>query len=152
EVPSITINKVCGSGLKSVNLAAQAIKAGEAEVVVAGGMESMSLAPYVLTKARTGYRMGDDKLVDAMIKDGLWCAMTDVHMGITAENIAARYGIYREEQDRFALASQQKACRAIAEGRFGEEIVPVEIPQKNAAQIGRASCRERVEMTGAGGT
>lgn len=135
DVSAITINKVCGSGLKAVMLAAQAIRAGEAEVVVAGGMESMSQAPYVLTKARTGYRMGDHQLVDAMIKDGLWCAMTDVHMGITAENIAERYGISREEQDRFALASQQKACRAIAEGRFGEEIVPVEIPQKNAAPV-----------------
>lgn len=135
EVPSITINKVCGSGLKSVNLAAQAIKAGEAEVVVAGGMESMSLAPYVLTKARTGYRMGDDKLVDAMIKDGLWCAMTDVHMGITAENIAERYGISREEQDKFALASQEKACKAIEEGRFEEEIVPVEVPQRKGEPI-----------------
>lgn len=135
EVPAITINKVCGSGLRSVALAAQAINAGEAEVVVAGGMESMSLAPYVLTKARAGYRMGDDKLVDAMIKDGLWCAMTDVHMGITAENIAERYGISREEQDKFALASQQKAGKAIEEGRFEEEIVPVEIPQRKGEPI-----------------
>ncbi|HHW06665.1 MAG TPA: acetyl-CoA C-acetyltransferase [Clostridia bacterium] len=135
EVSAITINKVCGSGLKAVLLAAQAIRAGEAEVVVAGGMESMSLAPYVLTKARTGYRMGDHHLVDAMIKDGLWCAMTDVHMGITAENIAEQYGISREEQDRFALASQQKACQAIVAGRFAEEIVPVEIPQKNGVPV-----------------
>lgn len=135
EVPAITINKVCGSGLRSVSLAAQAIRAGEAEIAVAGGMESMSLAPYVLAKARTGYRMGDDKLVDAMIRDGLWCAMTDVHMGITAENIAERFGISREEQDQFALASQQKACKAIEEGRFEEEIVPVEIPQRKGDPI-----------------
>lgn len=130
KVPAMTINKVCASGLKAVSLAAQAILAGEAEVVVAGGMENMSLAPYLLNKARTGYRMGDDKLVDQMIKDGLWCAMTDVHMGITAENVAEQYGITRDEQDKFALASQEKAGKAIAEGRFQEEIVPVAIPQR----------------------
>ena len=135
EVPAMTINKVCASGLKSVALAAQAILAGQAEVVVAGGMENMSLAPYLLNKARTGYRMGDDKVVDAMIKDGLWCAMTDVHMGITAENVAEQYGLTREEQDQFALASQEKAAKAIAEGRFQEEIVPVEIPQRKGDPV-----------------
>lgn len=135
EVPAITINKVCGSGLKSVDMAVQGIKAGEAEIVIAGGMENMSLAPYLLNKARTGYRMGDDKLIDEMIKDGLWCAMTDVHMGITAENVATRYNLSREEQDQFAFSSQEKAINAIAEGRFKEEIVPVEIPQRKGEPV-----------------
>lgn len=135
EVPSMTINKVCGSGLKAVVLAAQAIMLGEAETVVAGGMENMNQAPYLLDKARTGYRMGHGELVDSMIKDGLWCIFTDAHMGITAENLAERYGISREEQDEFAVWSQEKAIRAIEAGRFDEEIVPVEIPQRKGEPI-----------------
>lgn len=135
EVPAITINKVCGSGLKAVNLAAQAIMAGDAEIIVAGGMENMSRAPYVLDGARWGYRMGDGKVVDAMIKDGLWCAFGNTHMGITAENIAERFGISREEQDAFAATSQQRAIEAIKSGRFKEEIVPVAIPQKKGDPV-----------------
>ncbi|MBE3552403.1 MAG: acetyl-CoA C-acetyltransferase [Kyrpidia tusciae] len=127
EVPSMTINKVCGSGLKAVMLAAQAIRAGDAEMLLAGGMENMSRAPYLTEGARSGLRMGHAELVDSMIKDGLWCAFTDVHMGITAENVAERYGLTREEQDAFALRSQRRAAAAIAEGRFKDEIVPVEI-------------------------
>jgi acetyl-CoA C-acetyltransferase len=129
-VPAMTINKVCGSGLKAVMLAAQAIRAEDADIVVAGGMESMSNAPYLMPGARSGYRMGDAKIVDSMIRDGLWCAFCDVHMGITAENIAARYGLSREEQDEFAAWSQQKAEAALKSGRFKDEIVPVQIPQK----------------------
>ncbi|NLM20498.1 MAG: acetyl-CoA C-acyltransferase, partial [Peptococcaceae bacterium] len=135
EVPALTINKVCGSGLKAVNLAAQAIACGEAEVMVAGGTENMSRAPYALNKARFGYRMGHDQIVDTMITDGLWCAMNDYHMGITAENIAERWGITREEQDKFSAASQNKAERAIKEKRFADEIVPVEIPVKGGTKI-----------------
>lgn len=135
SVPAMTINKVCGSGLKSVMLAAQAIKAGDAEVILAGGMESMSRAPYLLEGARQGYRMGDNKVVDVMIRDGLWCAFTDTHMGITAENIAARYGLTREEQDEFSAWSQQKAEQAIAAGRFDNEIVPVAIPQRKGDPV-----------------
>lgn len=130
EVPSYTINKVCGSGLKTVNLAAQAIMTGDADIVVAGGMESMSQAPYVLEKARWGYRMGDSKLVDVMIRDGLWCAFNDYHMGITAENVAALHGISREEQDQLAFESQTKAVKAIESGAFKEEICPVVIKNK----------------------
>ena len=134
-VPSFTINKVCGSGLKAVNLAAQAILAGDADVVVAGGMESMTNAPYVLEKARWGMRMGDGKIVDAMIRDGLWDAFNDYHMGITAENVAEKYGLTRAEQDEAALASQQKACAAIEAGVFKEEIVPVVIKSKKGDRI-----------------
>lgn len=130
STPTMTINKVCGSGLKAVSLAAQAIALGEAEIVVAGGTESMSMAPYVVPKGRYGYRMGDGKLVDEMIKDGLWCAMNDYHMGITAENIAEKWGITREEQDAFALSSQNKTEKALNEGRFEEEIVPVQVRVK----------------------
>lgn len=130
EVPAMTINKVCGSGLRSVALAAQMIKAGDADVVIAGGMENMSAAPYVLDKARWGQRMGDGKLVDAMIKDGLWDAFNNYHMGVTAENIAKEWNLTREEQDAFAAASQQKAEKAIKEGKFKDEIVPVVIPQR----------------------
>ncbi|MCL7463317.1 acetyl-CoA C-acetyltransferase [Pseudomonas sp. NW5] len=129
-VPAMTINKVCGSGLKAVQLAAQAIRCGEAEVVIAGGMENMSLAPYVLPKARTGLRMGHAQLQDSMIEDGLWDAFNGYHMGITAENLVAQYGLSREEQDAFAAASQQKAAAAQAEGRFLDEITPVLIPQR----------------------
>ncbi len=130
EVPAMTINKVCGSGLRTVALAAQTIATGDNDIVVAGGMESMSNAPYALEKARTGYRMGDGKLVDMMIKDGLWCAFNDYHMGITAENVAEKFGISREEQDAFALSSQQKAIAAVQAGKFKEEIVPVTIKSK----------------------
>jgi len=129
-VPCTSVNKLCGSGLKSVAMAAQAILLGDAEVVVAGGQESMSTAPYLLPKARTGYRMGNGEIVDSMIADGLSCSIENVHMGITAENIAERYGISREEQDQFALTSQLKAEAATKSGRFVDEIVPVVIPSK----------------------
>lgn len=134
-VTATTVNKVCGSGLKSVMLAAQAIRAGDADLLVAGGMESMSNAPYLLPGARQGYRMGDAKAVDSMIRDGLWCAFCDTHMGITAENIAARYGLTREEQDAFAARSQARALEAIANGRFKDEIVPVEVPQRKGTIV-----------------
>lgn len=130
DVPALTINKVCGSGLKSVNLAVQAILSGDADIVVAGGMESMTNSPYLLDKARSGYRMGHGKLVDSMIQDGLWCAFNDYHMGVTAENIVAEYGITREEQDQLAFESQDKAIRAIAAGAFKKEIIPVVIKNK----------------------
>ncbi len=130
EVSCLTINKVCGSGLRAVSLAAQIIKAGDADVVLAGGTENMSKAPYLLEKARYGYRMGDDSLVDSMIRDGLWDAYNDYHMGITAENVAERWNISREEQDQFAFTSQQRAEAAIREDRFKDEIVPVMIPQR----------------------
>ncbi len=133
--PALTINKVCGSGLKAVNLAAQAIATGDADVIVAGGMENMSLAPYLLPRARQGYRMGDGVLVDSMIKDGLWCAMTDVHMGITAENVAEKYAITREMQDAFSAESQRRAAAAIEGGLFRDEIVPVEIPQRKGDPV-----------------
>ncbi len=130
EVPTFTINKVCGSGLKSVELAAQAIKSGDADIIVAGGTESMSGAPFVLDKARYGYRMGEGKLIDMMIKDGLWDAFNNYHMGITAENINDKYGNTREEQDSFALRSQTLAAAAQAAGKFKDEIVPVVIKGK----------------------
>ena len=130
EVPAMTINKVCGSGLKAVHLGSQAIRCGEADVIIAGGQESMSLAPYVLPKARTGLRMGHASLVDSMIQDGLWDAFNDFHMGITAENLAQKYSLSREAQDAFAAASHQKAAAAIKEGRFKNEITPVEVPQR----------------------
>ncbi|MCM3468963.1 acetyl-CoA C-acetyltransferase [Brevibacillus borstelensis] len=135
QVPSMTINKVCGSGLKAVHLAVQSILSGDAEVVLAGGMENMSQAPYLLEGARGGYRMGDQKVVDSMIRDGLWCAFNDYHMGITAENLCTQYGLTREEQDEFAAWSQEKAQRALSEGRFQDEIVPVPIPQKKGEPI-----------------
>ena len=130
SVPAFTINKVCGSGLRSVSLAAQIIKAGDADIIMAGGMENMSMAPFALEKARYGYRMNNGTLVDTMIKDGLWDAFNDYHMGITAENVAEKYGITREEQDALGLRSQELAAKAIAEGRFKDEIVPVVIPTK----------------------
>jgi len=130
EASAMTINKVCGSGLKAVICAAQAILVGDAEIVVAGGMESMSLAAYALPKARAGYRMGNDILVDTMICDGLTDAFTNVHMGITAENIAEKFAISRAEQDEFAVQSQNRAETAIKSGKFKEEIVPVTIPQR----------------------
>jgi acetyl-CoA C-acetyltransferase len=134
-VPALTLNKVCGSGLKALHLAAQAIRCGDAEVVIAGGQENMSLSPYVLPKARTGLRMGHAQLVDSMIVDGLWDAFNDYHMGITAENLVDKYGISREEQDAFAAASQQKAVAAIEAGRFRDEIVPVSIPQRKGEAL-----------------
>jgi acetyl-CoA C-acetyltransferase len=130
DLPAVTINKVCGSGLKAVMLAAQAIRAGDAQAFVAGGMESMSNAPYLLPKARTGYRMGDGKLVDSVVHDGLWCAFENIHMGNEAEIIAEKYGVTREEQDRFSLQSHQRAAAATAAGRFKDEIIPIEVPQK----------------------
>lgn len=134
-VPSMTINKVCGSGLKSIHLAYQAIFAGDAEIVVAGGMENMSRAPYLLENARGGFRMGDQKVVDSMISDGLTCAFNDYHMGNTAENLCDMYGISREEQDKFAARSQARAAAAVEAGRFQDEIVPVEIPQRKGDPI-----------------
>tara|TARA_R100001143_G_scaffold2440_1_gene5219 strand:- start:137 stop:1315 length:1179 start_codon:yes stop_codon:yes gene_type:complete len=134
-VPSMTLNKVCGSGLKALHLAAQAIRCGDAEVVIAGGMENMSLAPYVMPAARTGLRMGHGKLVDSMIQDGLWDAFNDYHMGITAENLVEKYGITREAQDAFAASSQQKAVAAIEAGRLRGEITPIEIPQRKGEPL-----------------
>lgn len=130
EIPAWTVNKVCGSGLKAVAEAALAIRAGEARCVVAGGMENMSQASYVLPSARWGGRMGDVKLVDEMIRDGLWDAFNDYHMGITAENVAARYHLSREELDAHAVLSQQRAAAALESGVFDEEIVPVHVEQK----------------------
>jgi acetyl-CoA C-acetyltransferase len=130
ETPAYTINKVCGSGLKAVQLAAQAIKSGDADIVVAGGMENMSAAPYLIPDARWGQRMGDGPLVDVMIKDGVWDVFNNYHMGITAENVAEKFNISRDEQDDFALASQQKAEAAIKAGKFVSEIVPVVIPKR----------------------
>jgi acetyl-CoA C-acetyltransferase len=130
ETTAHTHNMVCGSGLKSIALAAQAIISGDADIIVAGGMECMSDAPYVLEQTRWGQRMGNGTVVDSMIMDGLWCAFNDYHMGITAENVAEKYGISRMEQDEFAAWSQEKAAVAIENGRFAEEIVPVVIPQK----------------------
>lgn len=132
---SMTINKVCGSGLKAVHLATQAILAGDAEIVVAGGMENMSQAPYLLKNARDGFKMGDQKLVDTLTADGLTCVFNDYHMGITAENLASKYSITREEQDEFSAWSQDKAVKAIEAGRFKEEIVPVVIPQRKGEPI-----------------
>ncbi|WP_042298871.1 acetyl-CoA C-acetyltransferase [Paraburkholderia kururiensis] len=134
-VPAMTINKVCGSGLKAVMLAANAIIAGEAEIVVAGGQENMSAAPHVLPGSRDGFRMGDAKLVDTMIVDGLWDVYNQYHMGVTAENVAKEYNITREEQDAFAALSQNKAEAAQKAGRFDDEIVPVEIPQRKGEPL-----------------
>jgi len=130
SVPAMTINKVCGSGLKAVMLAAQAIKCGDAEIVIAGGQENMSASPHVLHNSRDGFRMGDAKLVDSMIIDGLWDVYNQYHMGITAENVAKQYGIDRAAQDAFALASQQKAAAAQDAGKFKDEILPLSIPQR----------------------
>ncbi|WP_297790930.1 acetyl-CoA C-acetyltransferase [uncultured Marinobacter sp.] len=130
SVPAMTINKVCGSGLKAVHMAVQAIRTGDAELMIAGGQESMSQAPHVLPNSRNGQRMGDWNMVDTMIKDGLWDAFNDYHMGVTAENIVGKYGISREEQDAFAAASQQKAVAASNAGYFDSQIVPVSIPQR----------------------
>ena len=129
-VPALTLNKLCGSGLKALHLATQAIRCGDAEVIIAGGMESMSLAPYVLPAARTGLRMGHAKMLDSLLHDGLMDAFNDYHMGITAENLAEKYHLSREQQDAFAAASQQKASAAIESGRFADEITPILIPQR----------------------
>jgi acetyl-CoA C-acetyltransferase len=134
-VPAMTLNKVCGSGLKAVQLAYQAIACGDAEVIIAGGQENMSMAGYVLPDARTGLRMNHATLVDSIIQDGLWDAFNDYHMGITAENLAEQYGISREEQDAFAATSQQRACAAINAGRFQEEITAIDIPQRNGENV-----------------
>jgi len=130
ETASFTVNKVCGSGMKAVMLASNSIKLGEYDTIVAGGMESMTRAPYLLYGARSGYRLGDGKLVDGMIKDGLWDFYEDFHMGLTGERIAERFGLFREEIDRFALRSNMLASQAIREGKFRDEIAPVEIPQR----------------------
>jgi acetyl-CoA C-acetyltransferase len=130
EVPALTLNNVCGSGLKCVNMAAAMIEAGEADIVVAGGMENMSSAPYALTKARFGYRMNNATMIDTMVNDALWDAFNGYHMGITAENVAEKYGLTREMQDEFAACSQQKCEKAQAEGRFDDEIVPVPVKVK----------------------
>lgn len=135
EVPAFTINKVCASGLKAVALAAQSIKAGDNEIVVAGGQENMSITPYALPGARWGYRMNNGTLVDCMVYDGVWEKFNNYHMGITAENIATKFSISREEQDKFAAESENKAERAIKSGLFKDEIVPVEIPQKKGAPV-----------------
>ncbi len=135
EVPAVTINVVCGSGLNCVNMAADMILAGDADIVVAGGMENMSMAPYAVMQGRYGYRMNDGKLVDTMIKDALWDAFNDYHMIRTADNVAAQWGLTREELDVFAANSQQKACAAMEKGIFKEEIIPVEVKQRKATVI-----------------
>jgi len=135
EKTALTINMVCGSGLRAVALAAQQVKCGDAEVIIAGGTESMTNAPYLLKKARAGYRMGNGELVDSLINDGLWDVFNNCHMGVTAENLAARYGLSREEQDKFAAASQNKAEAAQKENRFADEIAPVMIPQRKGDPV-----------------
>ena len=136
DVPSYTVNKVCGSGLKSVTLAAQSIRADDNQVFLTGGMESMSTAPYLLPRARYGYRLGHGEILDSMIQDGLSCSLSNfIHMGITAENIAERYAISREEQDQFAVESQSRATRAVGDGRFKEEIAPFTIPQRKGDPV-----------------
>jgi acetyl-CoA C-acetyltransferase len=134
-VSAVTVNKVCGSGLKAVMMAAQGVQLGDTDMVIAGGMESMSNAPYLLPKAREGYRLGNGALLDSMINDGLWCAFDDQHMGCTGEVVSERFHVSRAEQDEYALGSHQKAAAAIKAGRFKDEIVPVEIPQKKGAAI-----------------
>jgi acetyl-CoA C-acetyltransferase len=135
SVPSMTINKVCGSGLKSVHLATQAIRCGDSAMIIAGGQESMSQAPHVLPNSRTGQRMGNWPLIDTMIHDGLWDIFNNYHMGTTAENVAKKYGISREEQDEFAAISQQRTEAALKAGRFKEQIIPIEVPQRKGDPI-----------------
>src|SRR5438477_2218658 len=130
EVGAMTVNKVCGSGLKAVGLAAQAIQTGNSTIVVAGGMESMTNAPYLLPQARKGYRLGDAQIIDSMVRDGLWDVYNNYHMGMTGENVAEKYGITREEQDEFAVNSHRKAIAAIKECRFKSQVGPVELPAK----------------------
>jgi acetyl-CoA C-acetyltransferase len=150
EVPATTINMVCGSGLKSVAIASQMIRAGDVDVVVAGGMENMSRAPYLVPSARFGARMGDAELVDSMIHDGLWDVFNDIHMGITAENLAEQYAIAREEQDQFAAASQQKAGQAVKSGTFKDEIVPIEVPVKGGTKTVDTDEHPRADTTAEG--
>ncbi|WP_095151454.1 acetyl-CoA C-acetyltransferase [Pseudomonas sp. Irchel s3b5] len=138
-VPAMTLNKVCGSGLKALHLSAQAIRCGDADVIIAGGQENMSLSNYVMPGARTGLRMGHAQIVDTMISDGLWDAFNDYHMGITAENLAEKYNLTREQQDAFAAASQQKAVAAIEAGRFADEITPILIPQRKGDPLSFAT-------------
>ncbi len=138
-VPALTLNKVCGSGLKALHLGAQAIRCGDADVIIAGGQENMSLSPYVMPGARTGLRMGHAQVIDSMITDGLWDAFNDYHMGITAENLVDKYAISREAQDAFAASSQQKAVAAIEAGRFKDEITPILIPQRKGDPIAFAT-------------
>jgi acetyl-CoA C-acetyltransferase len=135
EVPATTINMLCGSGLKAVTIASQMIRAGDVDIVVAGGMENMTRAPYLVPTARYGARMGPAEMIDSMVFDGLTDAFNDIHMGITAENLADQYGISREEQDEFAAASQQKAERAIEQATFKDEIVPIEVPEKRGTRV-----------------
>jgi acetyl-CoA C-acetyltransferase len=135
EVPATTINMVCGSGLKAVAIASQMIRAGDVDMVVAGGMENMTRAPYLIPSGRLGAGMGDAQLIDSMVRDGLWDAFNDIHMGVTAENLADQYKISREEQDEFAASSQQKAERAVQEGVFRDEIVPIEAPAKGGTRM-----------------
>ncbi|WZL73532.1 acetyl-CoA C-acetyltransferase [Clostridiaceae bacterium 35-E11] len=152
EAPATTVNIICGSGLRTVSLAAQTIMTGDNDIVMAGGTEVMSLAPYLVDKGRWGYRMGDGKLVDAMIKDALWDAFNDYHMGITAENVAEKWGITREEQDAFAAQSQNRAEKARKEGKFKDEIVPVEIKTKKGTTVFEEDeyIREGVTVEGIG--
>jgi acetyl-CoA C-acetyltransferase len=147
EVPAWIINMVCGSGLQAVAMGAKTISNGDNQVVVAGGMENMSQAPYLLKKARNGYRMGNEEVFDGMLTDGLVCAFNNIHMGITAENIAEKYGITRQEQDEFAVYSQQKAAKAIADGKFKEEILPVSITNKVGTRLFENDEYPRVNCT-----
>src|SRR5438876_7343327 len=134
-VSAVTVNKVCGSGLKAIMMAAQGVQLGDAEIVVAGGMESMSNAPYLIPKAREGYRLGNGTMVDSVIQDGLWCAFDDQHMGCTGEVVSERYHVSRAEQDEYALNSHRKASAAIKAGKFKDEIIPIEIQQKKSSPI-----------------
>lgn len=135
ETPAVTVNVVCGSGLNCINMAAQMIQSGDADIVVAGGMENMSMAPYALKNARYGYRLGNGSMVDTMVNDALWDAFNDYHMGITAENVAEQWGLTREQLDEFAATSQQKACAAIEAGKFKDEIIPVEVKNKKGTIV-----------------
>jgi acetyl-CoA C-acetyltransferase len=146
SVAALTINMVCGSGLKAVALAAQAIATGAAEIVVAGGMESMSNAPYLLPQGRKGFRMGDATVVDSMVKDGLWCACEDFHMGMTGELVAEKHGITREMQDAYALESHRRASAAWNEGRFTAEVMPVSVPGKKSAELSSKETRVSARM------
>jgi len=146
-VSATTINKVCGSGLKAVMMGAAAIRAGDAQVIVAGGMENMNLGPYLLPQARTGYRLGDGKIVDATVRDGLWCSTCDVHMGNHAERVATKHGVSRQAQDEFALRSHERALAAQEAGRFDEEIVPVTVPGKKGDTVVTSDEAPRADTT-----
>ena len=147
SVSATTINKVCGSALKSIMLGATAIRAGDADVIVAGGMENMNLGPFLLPGARAGYRLGDQKVVDSTVHDGLWCSTVNVHMGMHAEEVAAKHGVTRQAQDEFALRSHQRAIAAQQEGRFRDEIVPVEVPGKKGVSVVEADEAPRSDTT-----